>query len=220
MTSRVTFLRRSKVSPSQSSTEESPANYITENMADSWTSKVAWEHLQSAFGESRVVGELLQEVLAGKDVWGDLFGQVLHQGTIYEASVAVAAWMVEALRGGTLGARLISASNPSTGEEIMVSERALVFGLLSGMAESAHEALSSGRTRKRYASIAALVLEVLRPGIALYEAGVNDLDHEMSEASSTLLAALAAGGTTEAIDSQDLRSLRAKLGMPLPPPVA
>jgi hypothetical protein len=187
-------------------------------MADSWSSKVAWEQLQSAFGDSRVVGELLQEVLAGNDVWADLFGHVLHQGTIYEASVAVAAWMVEALRGGRLGGRLIPLHNPSSGEEIMVSERALVFALLSGMAESAHEALRSGRTRKRYASIAALVLEVLRPGIPLYEAGVNDLDDEMREASTTLLASLATDGTTEAIDSQDLRSLRAKLGMPLPPP--
>jgi hypothetical protein len=193
---------------------------ITENMADSWSSKVAWEQIQSAFGDSRVVRELLQEVLAGEDVWGDLFGQVLHQGTIYEATVVVAAWMVEALQGGRLGERLIPLHNPSTGEKIMVSERALVFGLLSGMAQSAHEALNSGRTRKRYASIAALVLEALRPGIPLYEAGVENLDDEMSKASSTLLAALAAGGTTEAIDSQDLRSLKAKLGMPSrhPPP--
>ena len=96
----------------------------------------------------------------------------------------------------------------------MVSERALAFGLLSGMAEAAHEALSSGRTRKRYASIAALVLEALRPGIPLYEEGVESLDDEIRKASSTLLAVLAASGTTEAIDSQDLRSLKAKLGMP------
>lgn len=190
---------------------------ITQNMADSWSSKVAWEQLQSAFGDARAVGELLQEVLAGEDVWGDLFGQVLHQGTIYESTVAVAAWMVEALRVGRLGGRLIPLHNPATGEEIMVSERALVFGLLSGMAESAHEALRSGNTRKRYVSIAALVLEVLQPGIPLYEAGVEDLDDELSEACSTLLTTLAVGRTTEAIDSQDLQSLRTKLGMPLPP---
>jgi hypothetical protein len=189
-------------------------------MPDSWSSKVAWEQLQSAFGDSRVVGELLQEVLAGEDVWGDLFGQVLHQGTIYEASVAVAAWVVEALRGGRLGERLIPLHNPSTGEQIKVRERALVFGLLAGMAESANEALNSGMARKRYASIAALVLEVLRPGLPLFEASVEDLDDEIGEASSTLLAALAPGGVPEAVDVEDLRHLMTKLGMPLPPPPA
>jgi hypothetical protein len=187
-------------------------------MADSWSSKLAWEQLQSASGDSRAVGELLQEVLAGEDVWGDLFGQVLHQGTIYEATVAVADWMVEALREGTLGERLIPLHNPSTGEQMMVREKALVFGLLSGMAESANEALSSGMTRKRYASIATLVLEVLRPGIPLFEAGVEDLDDEISQAISTLLAALAPGAATEAIDSQDLQRLMTRLGMPLPTP--
>jgi hypothetical protein len=73
-------------------------------------------------------------------------------------------------------------------------------------------------TGKRYASIAALVLEVLRSGIPLFEAGVEDLDNEIGEASSTLLAALAPGGVTEAIDIEDLRRLMTKLGMTLPPP--
>jgi hypothetical protein len=186
-------------------------------MADSWSSKVAWKQLHCAYGDSRVVGELLQEVLAGEDVWGDLFGQVLHQETIYEATVAVAAWMVEALREGRLGERLIPLHNPSTGEQIMVRERALVFGLLSGMAESAHEAVSSRSTPQQYAAIAALVLEVLRPGIPQFEAGVEDPDDQISEASSTLLKALA-GGCVAAIDGQYQRSLRAKLGIPLPPP--
>jgi hypothetical protein len=125
--------------------------------------------------------------------------------------------MVEALRGGRLGERLVPLHNPSTGEQMMVRERALVFGLLSGMAESDNEALNSGMTGKRYASIAALVLEVLRPGIPLFEAGVEDLDNEIGEASSTLLAALARGGVTKAIDIEDLRRLMTKLGMPLPP---
>ena len=52
-------------------------------------------------------GELLQHVLAGEDVWVELFGHVLHQETIYEATVAVAAWMVEALHTRKLDARLI-----------------------------------------------------------------------------------------------------------------
>ena len=95
-----------------------------------------------------------------------------------------------------------------------------MFGLLSGMAESANEALNSGMARKRYASIAALVLEVLRPGLPLFEAGVEDLDNEIGEASSTLLAAFAPGGVPEAVDVEDLRHLMTKLGMPLPPPPA
>ena len=126
--------------------------------------------------------------------------------------------MVEALETERLGERLIPVGEPF-GKDIVASERALAFLLLSSMAESAHKALSSGRTRNRYASIAALVLEALRPGIPLYEAAVEDHDNEMSKASSTLIEALA-GGPTEAIDSQYLQRLRAKLGMPLPPSTA
>jgi hypothetical protein len=183
-------------------------------MADSWSSKVAWEKLQSAYGDSRIVGNLLQEVLVGEDVWGDLFSHVLHQGTLYEATVAVAGWMLEALEKERLGERLIPVGKPF-GKDTVASERALAFGLLSGMAESAHEALSSEMTPKRYASIAVLVLEALQPGIVLYEAGVKSLDDEVSEASSTLLEVLKDRGTTGAIDSEYLQKLRVKIGMPL-----
>ena len=185
-------------------------------MGDSWNSKVAWEQLHCAYGDSREVGELLQQVLAGKDVWIDLFGHVLHQGTIYEATVAVAAWMVEALQAKRLGERLIPVGKPFSNKDIL-SERVLVFDLLSGMAESAHEAVRSGSTPKEYAAIAALVLEALRPGIPLYEAGVEDPDDQISEASSTLLEALAGGGAPVS-DSQYRQSLRAKLKMLLPRP--
>jgi hypothetical protein len=187
-------------------------------MPDSWNSRVAWEQLHSAFGDSREVGELLQLVLAGEDVWGDLFGHVLHQGTIYEATIAVAACL-EALQTGKLGERLIPVGKPF-GRKDVLSERALAFGLLSGMAESAHEAVRSGSTPKQYATIAALVLKALRPGIPLYEAGAEDSDDEISEASPALLEALAGGGTGAASDSQYGQSLRAKLGMPLLPPTA
>jgi len=160
------------------------------------------------------VGELLQQALAGKDVWADLFGHVLHQGTIYEATVAVAAWIVEALQTGRLNDRLISVGMP-LGRRDVLSERALAFDLLSGMAESAHEAVRSRSTPKQYKAIAALVLEALQPGIPLYEAGVEDPDDQIGEASSTLLEALA-GNAVAATDSKYQRSLRAKLGMPLP----
>ncbi len=155
---------------------------------------------------------MLQQVLAGEDAWVELFGHVLHQGTIYEASVAVTAWMVEALQTETLGDRLIPVGKRFRKD--VLSERVPVLNLLSGMAESAREALDSKATPKEYAAIAALVLEALRPGISLYEAGAEDPDDQISEACSILLEALAGGVGAAAIDRQYERSLRAKLGMP------
>ena len=43
------------------------------------------------------VGELLAQLGAGKDVWGDLFGRVLHQGTLYEATPPVLSWILHAI---------------------------------------------------------------------------------------------------------------------------
>jgi hypothetical protein len=164
------------------------------------------------------VRELLQLVLAGEDVWGNLFGLVLHQDTLWEATVPVAAWMVEALQTERLGNRLIPVRNPSSGRKYVVSERALALELLSSMAEVARDAVVPGSTSKRSAAIGALVLEALRPGIPLYEAGAEDSDDQISEASSALLKALAGRGSGAASDSQYGLSLRANLEMPLPPP--
>lgn len=184
-------------------------------MRDSWTSKISWGQLQCAFGDSREVEELLQEMLAGNDVLGDLINHVLHQGTIYEATIAVAACLVETLQTGKLGQRLIAAVNPATGEKYVLSEKALVFYLLSSMAESAHETVGSGSTPKNR-TIKALLFEALRSGIPLYEAGSQDPNDQISEPSSALLEALA-GGTMAAIDSQYRLTLGARLGMPLSP---
>jgi hypothetical protein len=49
----------------------------------------------------------------------------------------------------------------------------------------------------------------------LYEAAANDPDDQISEASGTLLDALA-GGTVAAIDRPYWRSVGQRLGMPLP----
>jgi hypothetical protein len=186
-------------------------------MADSWNSKVLWDQLRCASGDSSwEVGELLQLVLAGEDVWGDLGGLVLHQYTLWEATVPVAAWMVEALQTERLG-RMIPVRNPSSGRKYVISERALALELLSSMSEVARDAVRSGSKSNQYSTIAALVLEALRPGIPLYLVGAEDPDGEISDASSTLLEALTSGGTAAAIDGQYERSLRAKLGMPLPP---
>ena len=85
------------------------------------------------------------------------------------------------------------------------------------MAESAHEALDSKSTPKEYAAIAALVLEALRPGSSLYEAGAEDPDDQISEACSILLEALTGGAGAATIDRQYEGNLRAKLGMPYSP---
>jgi hypothetical protein len=184
-------------------------------MAVQWASKVEWEQLQSAFGDSREVGELLKLILVGEDVWGDLIGHVMHQGTIYEGTIAVAGWLVDALQTKKLDKRLIPVGKVF-GRSDVLSERAIAFGVLSSMAEYARDALRSTSTPKRYAALAALVLEALRPGIPLYEAGAKDPDDQINEASATLLDALA-GGSVAGIDRQYLRSVVKKLGMPLPP---
>src|SRR5215472_16484556 len=138
-------------------------------MAAQWASEVKWEQVQSAFGDSREVGELLKLILAGEDVWVDLIGHVLHQGTIYEATIAVAGWLVEALQTKRLDRRLIPVGKPF-GRSDVLSERAIALSVLSSMAEDARNALRSTTTPNRYATLAALVLEALRPGIPLYEA--------------------------------------------------
>jgi hypothetical protein len=144
------------------------------DMSDSWTSKVAWDQLSCASGNSSwEVGELLQLVLTDEDVWGDLVGLVLHQRTLWEATVPVAAWMVEALQTERLGNRMIPVRNPSSGRRYVASERALALVLLSNVAEVARDAIRPG-SRLRTATIAALVLEALRPGIPLYKAGAED----------------------------------------------
>ena len=127
--------------------------------------------LHCAFGDSREVGELLQLARRqGRRV--DLFGHVLHPGTIYGATIAIAGWMGEALQTERLNQRLISVGEPF-GREDVLSERVLAFGLRSGMADSANETVRSRRRPQQYAAIAALVLEALRPGIPLYEAGLR-----------------------------------------------
>ncbi|HKE26861.1 MAG TPA: hypothetical protein VKB88_31125 [Bryobacteraceae bacterium] len=159
--------------------------------------------LHSAFGDSRV-GELLRQVLAGKDVWVDLFGHVLHPETICGATIAIGGRMGEALQTERVNEQLISVGEPFAREDVL-SQRVLALGLRSGMADSANETVRSRRRPQQYAAISALVLEALRPGIPLYEAGVEDPGDPISERSSTLLSALA-GGAVAAIDSKYQRS--------------
>ena len=123
-----------------------------ERMAVQWASKVEWEQLQSAFGDSREVGELLKLILVGEDVWRDLIGHVMHQGTIYEGTIAVAGWLVDALQTKRLDKRLIPVGKVF-GRSDVLSERAIAFGVLSSMAEDARDALHSTSTPERYAAL-------------------------------------------------------------------
>jgi hypothetical protein len=140
---------------------------------------------------------LLNQIAAGGDAWGELYSRVLHQGTIYEATVPVASWLVHALQAGTIGRRIIAVGR-NLGTDEVLSEHTLAFGLLSAMAESARDAIgqtgshqSSGQTKGNYASIGARVLEALRPGIGLYQRGLADSEEDVREASAALIEAVA-----------------------------
>jgi hypothetical protein len=160
-------------------------------------SNVAWRQLRDAYGSAEEVGELLNQIAAGDDAWGELYNRVLHQGTLYEATVPVASWLVHALQAGTIGKRMIAVGR-NFGTDEVLSESTLAFGLLSAMAESARDAInqtgchkSSGQTKENYASIGVGVLEALRPGIRLYERGLADPEEDVREASAALIEAVA-----------------------------
>jgi hypothetical protein len=127
-----------------------------------------------------------------------LIQRVLHQGTLHEATIPVAAWLVHALQVGKIGVRLIPVGR-RFGRDEVINERVLAFSLLSEMAGSARSAsrdpatysASSGRTPKEYASIATGVLDTLRLGIPLFQAGIADDLSEVRLASAAILKAAA-----------------------------
>jgi hypothetical protein len=159
---------------------------------------VAWGQLRDAYGSAEEVGSLLGQIALGEDVWGELIQRVLHQGTLYEATIPVAAWLVHALQVGKIGVRLIPVGR-TFGRDEVINERVLAFSLLSEMAGSARSAsrdpatysASSGRTPKEYASIAIGVLDALRVGIPLFQAGIADDLSEVRLASAAILKAAA-----------------------------
>lgn len=90
-----------------------------------------WDELQHAYGAATDIPPLLRDVSTAKgrklyDVMDELCSRVLHQGTIYSASPAVARALIQML-GGT-GPR----------------ERTSFYGLLTGFASSARESISVG----------------------------------------------------------------------------
>ena len=160
--------------------------------------KVVWSRLRDAYGGADEVGEILSQLGRGEDAWGELYNRVLHQGTIYEATAPVAAWLIDALTTGKLGARMIPVGKPF-GSDQTLSERTLAMGLLSGLASSAVKAtvateqshVSSGQTRERYAAIGTQVLEALRSGIPLFEGALADDQREIRLTSAAILKAVA-----------------------------
>jgi hypothetical protein len=155
---------------------------------------VAWGQLRDAYGSAEEVGSLLEQIALGEDGWGELIQRVLHQGTLYEATIPVAAWLVHALQVGKIGVRLIPVGR-TFGRDEVINERVLAFSLLSEMAGSARSASQdpatysapSGRTPKEYASIAIGVLDALRVGIPLFQAGIADDLSEVRLASAAIL---------------------------------
>jgi hypothetical protein len=163
-------------------------------MGESSSSNVAWRQLRDAYGFAEGVGELLNQIADGDDAWGELYNRVLHQGTLYEAAIPVASWLVHALQVGTIGKRRIAVGRMFGTDEVL-SESTLAYTFLSDMAESATSAISqqtgphesSGQTKEGYASIGVRVLEALRPGIPLYERGLADPEDEVRVASLALI---------------------------------
>jgi hypothetical protein len=159
---------------------------------------IAWGQLRDAYGSAEEVGSLLEQIALGEDVWAELIQRVLHQGTLYEATIPVAAWLVHALQARKIGVRLIPVGR-RFGRDEVINERVLAFSLLSEMAGSARSAsrdpatysASSGRTPKEYASIATGVLDALRVGIPLFQAGIADDLSEVRLASAAILKAAA-----------------------------
>jgi hypothetical protein len=90
-----------------------------------------WDELQHAYGAATDIPPLLREVAAAKgrklyDAMDELCSRVLHQGTIYSASPAVARAVIQMLGG--MGPR----------------ERTSFYGLLTGFASSARESIAVG----------------------------------------------------------------------------
>lgn len=51
------------------------------------------------YGSAVEIGEILDRIAQGKDVWIELWNRVLHQGKLYDATIPVATWRAFALDG-------------------------------------------------------------------------------------------------------------------------
>src|SRR5438309_11111705 len=111
-------------------------------MADWANTNIAWNQLHDAYGSAGDIGELLARLGAGKDVWGDLIGRVLHQGTLYEATPPVLSWILHAIESGKLAGRPFAVGKPFGTTEVL-SGGSLAFSFMSVAAASAAAALEN-----------------------------------------------------------------------------
>ena len=66
---------------------------------------VPWDDLQHAYGSAEDVPALLRALADSEDVIGELFGNIWHQGTVYEASSYAVPFLVELTAEPTVAAR-------------------------------------------------------------------------------------------------------------------
>jgi hypothetical protein len=148
-------------------------------MKDPSCASVDWDRLTGAYGSAEEVGELLALIESGEDVWGDLFSHVLHQGSLFEATIPAIDWVILALEQN----RLVGHSAPigrSADANKGLSQRAWAFVFLSAAAGSATQFPQPG-------SVAADVLSALRQGTTLYRKGLADAETQVRVASAAIL---------------------------------
>ena len=134
-------------------------------MSDGPVESIAWGVLEGAYGSAEEVGVLLDLIESGEDVWGDLVGQVLHQGSVYSATAPAISVVIGFLERGTLSKR--------------PSQRTWAFVFLSAAASSATESAKA-------TPLASEVFEALREGCELYDVGLTDQEVEVRLASAAI----------------------------------
>jgi hypothetical protein len=155
-------------------------------MAHQSNESPAWGALKSAYGSAEEVGELLGLIESGEDVWGDLIGEVLHQGSLYGATAPAIAVVIGLLSRGALSKRPASPRR-GEGRGQVPSQRAWAFVFLAGAATSATQTEKGTR-------LAADVLKTLREGCALYDAGLTDQEVGVRHASAAVWKVVADDG--------------------------
>ena len=132
-----------------------------------------WNNLRCASGSAAEVGVLLDCIEAGEDVWSDLIGEVLHQGSMFDSTPPAVSWVIRFLLGGGLPARTPPARKSRT-----PSQHAWAFVFLAGAAGAA----GFDRTNP----LANAVRQALREGIPLFERGLADAEIGVRLASSAI----------------------------------
>jgi hypothetical protein len=133
-------------------------------MPDHSDGSVAWGKLQGAYGSAEGVGVSLDLIESGEDVWDDLFGEALHQGSVYTATAPAISVLIGFLERGILS------KQPAphwAAERVHLSQRAWAFLFLS-------IALTAAIQTAKGTRILSDVLNALRRGCALYKAGITD----------------------------------------------